>query len=70
MEETPSAAPKRELALVSHATYVKEKALQYLFFACAFLCRNAAFAFLFFYELSYKYAIMKRCIFLIEVQYD
>lgn len=40
------------------------------FFACAFLCRNAAFAFLFFYELSYKYAIMKRCIFLIEVQYD
>ena len=37
MEETPSAAPKRELALVSHATYVKEKALQYLFFACAFL---------------------------------
>lgn len=40
------------------------------FSACAFLCRNAAFAFLFFYELSYKYAIMKRCIFLIEVQYD
>ena len=37
MEETSSAAPKRELALVSHATYVKEKALQYLFFACAFL---------------------------------
>ncbi len=37
MEETPSAAPKRELALVSHATYVKEKALRYLFFACAFL---------------------------------
>ena len=37
MEETHSAAPKRELALVSHATYVKEKALQYLFFACAFL---------------------------------
>ena len=24
----------------------------------------------FFYELSYKYAIMKQCIFLIEVQYD
>ena len=40
------------------------------FSACAFLCRNAAFDFLFFYELSYKYAIMKRCIFLIEVQYD
>ena len=31
------AAPKRELALVSRSTYVKEKALQYLFFACAFL---------------------------------
>lgn len=28
---------KRELALVSHSTYVKEKGLQYLFFACAFL---------------------------------
>lgn len=41
------------------------------FFACAFLCRRMPlFAFLFFYELSYKYAIMKRCIFLIEVQYD
>lgn len=35
-----------------------------------FCVENAAFAFLFFYELSYKYAIMKRCIFLIEVQYD
>ena len=33
-----STAPrKRELALVSHGTYVKEKVLQWLFFACAFL---------------------------------
>ncbi|WP_083581595.1 phosphate ABC transporter permease subunit PstC [Collinsella phocaeensis] len=29
--------PKRELALVSRSTYLKERALQYLFFACAFL---------------------------------
>ena len=28
---------KRELALVSRSTYMKEKGLQYLFFACAFL---------------------------------
>ena len=41
--EAPSAAPKpqgprkRDLALVSRGTYLKEKALQYLFFACAFL---------------------------------
>ena len=28
---------KRDLALVSRSTYLKEKALQYLFFACAFL---------------------------------
>lgn len=28
---------KRELALVSRSTYLKEKGLQYLFFACAFL---------------------------------
>ncbi len=28
---------KRDLALVSRSTYMKEKALQYLFFACAFL---------------------------------
>ena len=28
---------KRELALVSRSTYLKERALQYLFFACAFL---------------------------------
>lgn len=41
------------------------------FSACAFLRRGMPlFAFLFFCELSYKYAIMKRCIFLIEVQYD
>ena len=29
--------PKPELALVSRSTYLKERALQYLFFACAFL---------------------------------
>lgn len=29
--------PKRELALVSRSTYLKEKGLQYLFFGCAFL---------------------------------
>ena len=29
--------PTRELALVSRSTYLKERALQYLFFACAFL---------------------------------
>lgn len=29
--------PKRELALVSRSTYIKEKALQWIFFACAFL---------------------------------
>ena len=40
------------------------------FFTPFFVRRNASFAFLFFCELSYKYAIMKRCIFLIEVQYD
>lgn len=28
---------KRELALVSRSTYIKEKALQWIFFACAFL---------------------------------
>ena len=36
----PAQAParaKRDLALVSRSTYLKEKALQYLFFACAFL---------------------------------
>lgn len=27
---------KRELALVSRSTYIKEKALQWIFFACAF----------------------------------
>ena len=35
--QAPAAPHKRELALVSHATYVKERALRYLFFACAFL---------------------------------
>lgn len=35
--DAPEARPKRELALVSRSTYLKEKALQYLFFACAFL---------------------------------
>lgn len=39
--ETTSAentgARKRDLALVSRSTYLKEKGLQYLFFACAFL---------------------------------
>lgn len=38
MNGTEGAAPrKRDLALVSRKTYIKEKALQYLFFACAFL---------------------------------
>ena len=32
-----TAGRKRDLALVSRSTYLKEKALQYLFFACAFL---------------------------------
>lgn len=39
-ETTPAentGARKRDLALVSRSTYLKEKALQYLFFACAFL---------------------------------
>ena len=35
--EAQAPAKKRELALVSRSTYIKEKALQYLFFACAFL---------------------------------
>ncbi len=30
-------AQERELALVSRSTYIKEKALQWIFFACAFL---------------------------------
>lgn len=38
MSATEAHAPKkRELALVSRGTYIKEKALQWLFFACAFL---------------------------------
>ena len=38
LTQTPVSTPrKRELALVSRSTYLKEKALQYLFFACAFL---------------------------------
>lgn len=39
-EQSPAAdaaGRKRDLALVSRSTYLKEKALQYLFFACAFL---------------------------------
>ena len=32
-----NAPRKRDLALVSRSTYLKEKALQYLFFGCAFL---------------------------------
>ena len=39
-EQSPAAdaaGRKRDLALVSRGTYLKEKALQYLFFACAFL---------------------------------
>ena len=35
--QAPSQARKRDLALVSRSTYMKEKGLQYLFFACAFL---------------------------------
>lgn len=35
--EQNAQAPKRELALVSRSTYIKEKALQWIFFACAFL---------------------------------
>lgn len=39
-EQSPAAdaaGRKRDLALVSRGTYLKEKALQYLFFVCAFL---------------------------------
>ncbi len=36
-QQAPSQARKRDLALVSRSTYMKEKGLQYLFFACAFL---------------------------------
>lgn len=36
-EQTARAPKKRELALVSRSTYLKEKALQWIFFACAFL---------------------------------
>ena len=36
-EQTAQAPMKRELALVSRSTYLKEKALQWIFFACAFL---------------------------------
>ena len=35
--ESAQGSRKRDLALVSRSTYMKEKALQYLFFACAFL---------------------------------
>ena len=36
-EQKAQAPRKRELALVSRSTYIKEKALQWIFFACAFL---------------------------------
>ena len=36
-EQKSQAPKKRELALVSRSTYIKEKALQWIFFACAFL---------------------------------
>ena len=36
-EQNGQAPKKRELALVSRSTYIKEKALQWIFFACAFL---------------------------------
>ena len=36
-EQNVQTPKKRELALVSHGTYSKEKALQWIFFACAFL---------------------------------
>ena len=36
-QQAPSQARKRDLALVSRSTYMKEKGLQHLFFACAFL---------------------------------
>ena len=36
-EQNAQAPKKRELALVSRSTYIKEKALQWIFFACAFL---------------------------------
>ena len=37
IEQETQAPKKRELALVSRSTYLKEKALQWIFFACAFL---------------------------------
>ena len=37
IEHAAQAPKKRELALVSRSTYLKEKALQWIFFACAFL---------------------------------
>lgn len=36
-EQNIQTPKKRELALVSRSTYIKEKALQWIFFACAFL---------------------------------
>ena len=36
-EQNAQTPKKRELALVSRSTYIKEKALQWIFFACAFL---------------------------------
>lgn len=37
IEQETRVPKKRELALVSRSTYLKEKALQWIFFACAFL---------------------------------
>ena len=37
IEHEAQVPKKRELALVSRSTYIKEKALQWIFFACAFL---------------------------------
>lgn len=37
IEQEAQTPKKRELALVSRSTYLKEKALQWIFFACAFL---------------------------------
>ena len=36
-EQNVQPPKKPELALVSRSTYIKEKALQWIFFACAFL---------------------------------
>ena len=41
-EQNVQTPKKRELALVSRSTYIKEKALQWIFFACAFLATKPA----------------------------